>query len=100
MKKEITAVVRHYRTPNSDHHPYRGKLKDGTDLGGNPRKELNDYLAELPDGEKIKITIESFGESPTAHGFVWSLSEPHTYVRMTREEYDEMSSIKHRKRSL
>ena len=101
MKKEFDAVVRHYHCAdrqaryelNGQNHPphsYSGLLKEGHDLNGDVKEEIRKYLTTLPDGELLKITIEGKGKSSTAEGFVWAYTKPHTYERITEQDYAEL----------
>ena len=108
MKKEFTAVVRHYHVASrqaayesrgADHLPYsyRGLLKEGHDLDGNVNDSIKDYLTTLPDGELVKITVESKGKSSTATGFVWAYTKPGNYERITEQEYLELLELERTK---
>ena len=86
-KKIVRGIVRHYTTPRSRHHPYTGILNDPTDLSKHELKNLQQLLDDFPDGEKIEIVVTSQGESHSAHGFVWMLTEPHVYERVPLDRW-------------
>jgi len=92
MKKEFSAVVRHYHIAKrlEGSYSYSGLLKEGHDLDGNVKDKINKYLRSLPDGERVKITIEGLGKAASAHGFVWAWTKPHTYERILETEYRKM----------
>lgn len=94
---KITGLVRHYHTPKSDHHPYRGIIKTDDDedyyLEKHGKKSvytltLQNLLAQFQDGEAITITVEGFGTHPNAKGFIWMLTKPHTYERIAETKDD------------
>jgi len=104
MKKEFDAVVRHYhcadrqaayekRGQNHPPYSYSGLLKKGHDLDGNVKDEINAYLRTLPDGERVKITIEGKGKAPSAQAFVWAWTKPHTYERIPEADYLKMVEL-------
>lgn len=86
-KKIVRGIVRQYTTPGSRHRPYTGILNDPTDLSKHEIKNLQQLLDDFPDGEKIEIVVVSQGESHSAHGFVWMLTEPHIYERVPLNEW-------------
>lgn len=86
-KKIVRGIVRQYTTPGSRHHPYQGILNDPTDLSKHEIKNLQQLIDDFPDGERIEIVVTSHGESHSAHGFVWMLTEPHLYERVQEEEW-------------
>ena len=101
MKKEFEGVVRHYHCADRQvryeingknwlPYSYMGHLKEGHDLSGEVKEDIRKYLTTLPDGELVKITIESKGKSSTAVGFVWALTKAHTYERITEQEYSRL----------
>jgi len=86
-KKIIRGIVRHYKVSGSQHHPYSGILTDPTDLSKHEIKSLQGLFWDFPDGEEVEIVVTSKGESPCAHGFVWLLTEPHSYERVPVGEW-------------
>lgn len=86
-EKIVRGIVRHYRIPESEHHPYQAMLTDLTDLSRHEIKNIQNMIWDFPDGEEIEIVITSKGESPCAHGFVWMRTESGIYERVPMEEW-------------
>lgn len=76
--------------PKQRPYSYSGLVKSSHDLDGNVKQELANFFNTVSDGEKVKITVECLGKASTATGFVWSYTKPHTYERITEQEYAEL----------
>ena len=79
--KVFNGIVRHYWNANGTHASYRGRLKEEDDLDSLFR--LEQITEDLPDGFPVRITIEVGEEQhPSAKGFRYQLTQPHTYERV------------------
>ena len=91
--KSWTGIVRHYRTPGSHHHPYRGILKADDDVGqvdqhsGHFALSLQSMLEGIPDGHAVTITVADRGAAKSAAGFVYMLTKPNGYERVPIEQW-------------
>lgn len=86
---EIKGIVRQYRS--GDHIPYRGVLKDENDLDDAPLT-LQRILTEIPDGHGVTITVVDTGQHEASKGYVYTLTEPHKYSRITTAEWESMNA--------
>ena len=106
--KTICGVVRHYWIAKNEahqrkdpehnayakagthYHPYLGILKRGTDLEDFKRDPVQEFLATLPDGEEVEITVKPKGKSQCARGFVWALVKANTYERIPESDFERL----------